>query len=238
MLLRLPGFLLAALAGCAASRPDPTGTSRQLVLVTTADWNAVAGVMALFDRETPEHPWRLVRGQIQVVVGRSGLGVGRGLHDATASKGPRKREGDGRAPAGVFRLGPGFGTVPHAELRGIRMPYLRVTANHLCIDDPESRYYNQLVDRSAVASPAWSSAEDLLRKDQLYELGVVVHHNVAPVEPGAGSCIFLHVWSGSGQGTAGCTAMAREDLASLLLWLRPGAVLAQAPAGEHFIRLP
>ncbi|HZJ16307.1 MAG TPA: hypothetical protein VFD27_14730, partial [Chthoniobacteraceae bacterium] len=59
---------------------------------------------------------------------------------------------------------------------------------------------------------------------------VVIAHNPKCV-PRGGSCIFLHVWSRRGEGTAGCTAMSLAAIAELQRWLDPKAepVLLQAP---------
>jgi len=63
---------------------------------------------------------------------------------------------------------------------------------------------------------------------------MVVEHNAAAV-PGAGSCIFLHIWGGPAKGTAGCTAMAEEDLVRLLGWLdhKESPRLVQLPEAEY-----
>jgi L,D-peptidoglycan transpeptidase YkuD (ErfK/YbiS/YcfS/YnhG family) len=67
---------------------------------------------------------------------------------------------------------------------------------------------------------------------ELYRWVVEVEHNPS-AEPGAGSCIFLHVWGGEDSPTAGCTAMARGDLETLLAWLRPGAVYVLLTRAER-----
>jgi D-alanyl-D-alanine dipeptidase len=90
----------------------------------------------------------------------------------------------------------------------------------VAVDDPKSRYYNQLVNRSKVADADWQSAENMILADQRYKWGVVVMHNVPPIA-GAGSCIFLHVWKDSSTATSGCTAMAEENLLKLIGWLDP-----------------
>ena len=59
------------------------------------------------------------------------------------------------------------------------------------------------------------------RDDDLYELGIVVEHNMHPFQKGRGSAIFLHVWRRADQPTAGCTAMSRADMLRLLQWLDP-----------------
>jgi hypothetical protein len=52
---------------------------------------------------------------------------------------------------------------------------------------------------------------------------------------GEGSCIFLHIWRSPEKGTAGCTAMAEEDLLAVLLWLKneKNPLLAQLPRAEY-----
>jgi len=74
----------------------------------------------------------------------------------------------------------------------------------------------------------------MLRADNLYKWGVVVAHN-SRATPGAGSCIFLHIWKDSRSATAGCTAMPEPDLVNLLRWLNPAArpVLVQMPQQEY-----
>ena len=86
------------------------------------------------------------------------------------------------------------------------------------VDDPRSRYYNRIVDQDRVGKPDWKSAEIMLRKDPLYDCGIVVAHNWQPY-PALGSCIFLHTWKGPKVGTAGCTAMPEERMITLARWL-------------------
>jgi len=96
-----------------------------------------------------------VGGSISIVVGRNGLGWGIGLiatDDAQVRSGsdPVKREGDGKSPAGVFALGTAFGYASD-PLQGLKVPYLNLTPSIECVDDPGSKHYNRIVDRSVVA---------------------------------------------------------------------------------------
>jgi L,D-peptidoglycan transpeptidase YkuD (ErfK/YbiS/YcfS/YnhG family) len=72
------------------------------------------------------------------------------------------------------------------------------------------------------------------RRDHLYELGLVVKHNMEPAIAGKGSAIFLHVWRSPGAPTLGCTAMNKQELIRLLTWLDPAKqpLFIQAPEGE------
>src|SRR2546426_3096166 len=156
---------------------SPITESRQLVLVITADWDAVAGTLWRYERVSVDAPWRLVNSQWPVVVGRNGMGWGRGLHALQVGEGPIKREGDGKAPAGVFRLTRAFGYAPAAEATAVKLPYLRLTSTIECVDDARSAHYNTLVDRSQMPAVDWNSAEQMLREDERYRWGVIVEHN-------------------------------------------------------------
>lgn len=207
----------------------------QAIVSTTPDWNAVDATLQRYERAAVGAPWRPVGEPIPASVGRSGLGWGTGLHGAAPLEGPAKREGDGRAPAGIYRLSSAFGYAPAAEVPWIRLPYVQSTASIECVDDLRSRFYNRRVDRDTIAQPDWSSHEEMRRTDELYRWGVWVDHNADPPAPGGGSCIFLHVWGGPGVATSGCTSMAEEDLRTVLAWLDPRArpVLVQLPRDAY-----
>jgi L,D-peptidoglycan transpeptidase YkuD (ErfK/YbiS/YcfS/YnhG family) len=211
--------------------------SRQLVLSLSAGWDATEASVRRYQRDRGGG-WRAAGGAVPASLGRKGLAWGRGLHPS-ALDGPAKREGDGRSPAGIFHLRSATG-YDEAAPPGTRLPYRHATAALKCVDDPGSTSYNQLVDERAVARD-WTSAEDMRRKDDLYRLLVWVGHNDAPAEPGAGSCIFLHLRGGLGAVTAGCTALDEGPIRELLRWLDPAArpLLVQLPRAvfEH-VRVP
>jgi len=137
----------------------------------------------------------------------------------------------------VFALGPVFGYAqapPTGSVLpgGLALPYEPMPLGAVCVDDVGSAYYTRVFDADTLpeAGPGakdWASAEDMRRDlafgDDLYKWGVVVQYNDGAV-PGAGSCIFLHVWRGPDSPTAGCTAMAEENLLALLGWLKSGPV--------------
>jgi D-alanyl-D-alanine dipeptidase len=228
-------LLLSACTNSAASTPYPEilRDIRQLLLVVTPAWTSRNGVLTAFERDEDGTTWRQHGKEVAVVVGQNGLGWGRGLSRVDDFSGPVKKEGDQRAPAGIFRLSSAFGYAPTDEARQIKLPYVALTSQSEAIDDPDSRYYNQLVDRSEIPTPDWRSSEQMRRDDDLYRWGIVVDHNTSAV-PNAGSCIFLHIWRSPTSTTNGCTAMAEPNLRSLLAWLDPKAnpVLIQLPLEE------
>jgi D-alanyl-D-alanine dipeptidase len=205
--------------------------SRQLVLVITASWDATSAGLRCFERTKTGSAWQPALVPQRAVVGRQGLAWGLGLHGGPPGDGPVKREGDGRAPAGVFEFDEVFGYATPAAARPLRLPYRQLTDDLAGVDDPRSRHYNRIVSKT---QRDWQSAEVMRRSDDLYRWGVVVRHNWQSL-PGYGSCIFLHRWEGPARGTAGCTALAAEPLEALLRWLdrTRQPLLVQLPAAEY-----
>lgn len=188
--------------------------SSQLILVLARDWNATNAKLYAFERNAAGN-WKRAGIESDVVVGRKGMAWGIGLHGGYERGSAYKKEGDERAPAGVFELDEIFGI---AKAPKLRFPYRHITATTEAIDDPKSRFYNRLVDAKSVRRKDWASSEHMLRSDELYQWGIVVRHNWKQ-RPVYGSCIFLHTWLGPGQGTSGCTAMPSPALQKLIRWL-------------------
>lgn len=216
----------------AATSPVPSGT-RQLLTVITPAWDATSAELRLWTRDGTG--WKPTRAAWQGVVGRTGAAWGVGLHGRGAPvgrSGPIKREGDGTSPAGVFALGSTYGYAAEPP-EGAGLRYTQVDPSWKCVDDPRSSHYNQVLDQRTT-KPDWSSAEEMRRTDELYTWVVDVAHN-APRGAGDGSCIFLHVWSGPGSSTVGCTAMPAATLAELIAILAPGDVptVVLLPRGEY-----
>jgi L,D-peptidoglycan transpeptidase YkuD (ErfK/YbiS/YcfS/YnhG family) len=231
------GLCVASVKALAKELPAFSG-STQMVVVTASDWNSSQGTLQRYERERPGNSWKAVGEPITVVVGKNGLGWGSGLISIDSLRGPNDpvmQEGDGKAPAGVFRLSKAFGYSAQ-EQPGWKMPYVGLTPSIECVDDTNSKFYNTLVD-TKIISPDWGSHENehMLRSDDLYRWGILVEHNTNPATPGGGSCIFMHIWRGPGQPTVGCTAMPQADLESLLGWLDPDRkpLLVQLPAAQY-----
>ncbi|NIA71681.1 L,D-transpeptidase family protein [Pelagibius litoralis] len=128
-----------------------------------------------------------------------------------------KREGDGATPVGVWPL-------RRLLYRDDRLEHPKTALSCRTIGDgdgwcdaPEDPAYNQ-----PVQLPYPASHEVLRRDDHLYDLLVVLGYNDAPVVPGLGSAIFLHLAQSDYSGTEGCVALAQADLLTLLSEAGPG----------------
>jgi L,D-peptidoglycan transpeptidase YkuD (ErfK/YbiS/YcfS/YnhG family) len=231
--------LVASALPAAALTPAvaPLQDHRQMIVVTTDDWDATHGRLQAYARTAKG--WQPHGDAFDVAVGRNGSAWGVGLvpmkgDDGTMQSGdPVKQEGDGRSPAGIFAIGPAFGYAPTIASA---MPYQPMLASSYCMDVPDSRYYNRIVDAEVVGAEAVEGSTEPMRLDLhnkgdvRYREGFVIEHNPT-AEPRRGSCIFAHLWRTPGEATAGCTAMQPEHMRRLLAWLDP----AQQPA---FVLLP
>lgn len=223
---RLAYLFLAAMAGvlggCTENlKPVQTwASSSQMVLVIVPDWNGDHGSLRTYTRK--DGMWQAASEPQPVVVGRAGSAWGQGLNPLPHD-GPIKREGDGRAAAGVFRIGDAFG---YADRAVTALDYRAMHVDDYCIDVPSSPLYNQIVDtRNADPSIVAGSTEPMRRDlhadgDQRYRLGFVIQHNASDT-PGVGSCIFAHIWKSPDTPTAGCTAMDGAVMERLVAWLDP-----------------
>ena len=233
-------LILGPLSVQGSDLPSP----RQLLVVVSESWSDQRAKLYRFEQK--DGGWKQVDGSFAVVVGEKGMGWGGGAAGKQASF-PEKREGDGKAPAGLFPLVMALGYDAKAP-SGSSFPYQQIEDATRCVDDPDSPFYNQLVEESDFDTPSaepWKSSERMKLKVNLYKKLVLVDYNRQNPQPGAGSCIFIHLWRSPAKGTSGCTAMAEKDLDELLRWLKkeenPVLVQLPKPVYEQFwkeLRLP
>jgi D-alanyl-D-alanine dipeptidase len=201
-------------------QPDePSSAINQLIVVTTETWSTHKGTLRTFE-STQKGSWKEVGTSTSVSLGRFGLAWGRGLLEPTDEH-PLKKEGDGRSPAGIFSLGTAFGAAESLPEDSKGYPYLKAKGSSYCVEDSRSPNYNRLIELGEEEARVWRQRSPLARADGLFQWAVVVEQNQSPITPGAGSCIFLHVWRGAHVGTSGCTAMPLSAVSRLVSWLDP-----------------
>ena len=122
-----------------------------------------------------------------------------------------KREGDGATPAGTFLMRRVLYRADRLAPPPTGLPTAPLAPDDGWCDDAADRLYNR-----PVCLPYKGRCERLWRRDRLYDVIVVIGHNDDPVVPGAGSAIFLHVAKDGYAPTAGCIALAQEDLLALV----------------------
>jgi L,D-peptidoglycan transpeptidase YkuD (ErfK/YbiS/YcfS/YnhG family) len=131
-----------------------------------------------------------------------------------------KREGDGATPRGLWSLRQVLYRSDRITAPRSHLPVRALRPDDGWCDAPADRRYNR-----NIVMPYPASAERLWRADSLYDLIVVVGYNDAPVVPGAGSAIFLHVARPNYAPTAGCIAFSLQDLRRILSIMDPATRL-------------
>ncbi|MDR2014189.1 MAG: L,D-transpeptidase family protein [Azoarcus sp.] len=137
-----------------------------------------------------------------------------------------KREGDGATPTGVFTFGRTFGV---AADPGALLPYTKISPTDVWVDDPASKSYNQWAHADAPDAD-WSSAERLADYGKQYKYAAAINYNTAPIVPGKGSAIFLHVATNSP--TAGCVSVSEAAMVFFLGFIEKDTRIVLTPSIE------
>lgn len=192
---------------------------RQLIVGIAPNWDSMTGQMQLFERNSSAGQWTKAGPAFPVLFGKNGLAWGRGLAGQDEA-GLHKKERDGRAPAGIFRIGKIYTYDPQLP-PGADYPFHQVTKADAWVDDVSSPEYNRFVSIEDPANPPpWFEKQKMRHNDFAYRWLVEIRHNSDPPVPGHGSAIFFHIRRGVRRPTAGCTTMADTDLVRLIQWLR------------------
>jgi L,D-transpeptidase-like protein len=194
-------------------------SSQQIILVVSPDFNSSKAKLSCYEDN------KKVFNTIDVNLGSKGLGWGLGELILKQKKDePTKKEGDKKAPAGIFKLTSTFG---YAKKERFNLNYIYLSKDFICVDDSNSKDYNKI---TLMPKKRPSSFEQMKRDDNQYKLGVVVLHNKEQIKQ-AGSCIFLHVQKSKDASTAGCTSMNIDDMRKINSWLdgNKNPILIQVP---------
>ena len=186
--------------------------TKQLIVVSTQNWSTSDGQLQRY--ENVNASWKKVGKSIDIKLGRNGLGWGIGLHTTPQNAKIIKKEGDGKAPAGIFSLKQAFGYFPFK----VDYPYEVYKTTDHCVDDVNSKLYNKIVDSTKVDRD-YNSKEHMRFPKDYYKYGIVVNHNHIDekgAKSGAGSCIFIHIKKVP---TAGCTVMNEDEMKEIIAWL-------------------
>ena len=110
----------------------------------------------------------------------------------------KKKEGDKKTPAGVFTLGKVFYRKDKIKNLKTSLEKKVIKQNMAWCDDPNNKSYNKLILTSN------KKKEKLYRKDNLYNIIVVINYNIRPTIKNKGSAIFIHLARKNYSGTMGC----------------------------------
>ncbi|WP_308307563.1 L,D-transpeptidase family protein [Streptomyces sp. ISL-10] len=135
--------------------------------------------------------------------------------------GATRKQSTYTTPTGTYTITEGFGV----ESSGTAMPYTKVNDSHWWVQDPESKFYNQMHTAEGADFPLTETgergSEHLINYPTQYAKALVINFNRWPAVPGRGAGIFLHI-NGKGA-TAGCVSVPRATMDQFMGWVKPSA---------------
>lgn len=123
----------------------------------------------------------------------------------------KEREGDFVTPIGKFKLLKVYYRSDRIKKINTLLKKIKIKKNMGWCNDVSSKYYNRIIKINKKINH-----EKLYRKDNVYDIIVVVDYNLKPVIKGKGSAIFLHVAKRNYNKTLGCIALKKNELLYLL----------------------
>ena len=129
--------------------------------------------------------------------------------------GNKKKEGDLITPIGVYNI-------KYILYRKDRVKILTklkkkvIKKNMGWCDDAKSNHYNKLVQL-----PFVQKHEKLYKKENIYDIILVLDFNMNPVRKNKGSAIFIHVAKKNFKKTEGCVAIRKGKLIKLIKEISP-----------------
>ena len=128
-----------------------------------------------------------------------------------AGIGKKKREGDNITPIGTFKIVKIYYRSDRIKKLSSKFTLTEITKDMGWCDDSKSKKYNQLIKL-----PTKYSYENLYRRNNIYDLILVLNYNMKPRIKNKGSAIFIHVAKKNYKKTAGCIALKKSDLIYLV----------------------
>ena len=123
----------------------------------------------------------------------------------------KKREGDNITPTGTFKMVKIYYRSDRIKKISSKFRAIKIKKNMGWCDDPNSKNYNQLINL-----PSRYGHEKIFKKNNIYDIIVVLNYNMKPVIKNKGSAIFIHIAKKNYQPTQGCIALKKNDLLKLL----------------------
>ena len=140
--------------------------------------------------------------KIKCAIGKKGIGY-------------KRKEGDLITPSGQFKIK--FVLFRKDRVKVLtKLKKIVIKKNMGWCDDPKSTHYNKLVKL-----PFAHKHEKLFKKENIYDIILVLNYNMNPIKKNKGSAIFIHVSKNNYKKTEGCIAIKKVNLIKLLKEINP-----------------
>ncbi|MDA9078231.1 L,D-transpeptidase family protein [Pelagibacteraceae bacterium] len=125
--------------------------------------------------------------------------------------GYKKKEGDLITPVGKYKINYILYRKDRIKKIYSKIRTIVIKKNMAWCDDPESKDYNKLIKL-----PSDFSFEKLYKKENIYDIVLVLDYNMNPIIKNKGSAIFIHVAKKNYKKTEGCMALRKIHLLKII----------------------
>ena len=136
--------------------------------------------------------------KVKCAVGKRGIGL-------------KKKEGDLITPIGQYKIKYILFRKDRIKKVQSKIRKIEIKKNMGWCDDSRSKEYNKLIKL-----PFNYSHEKLYKKENAYDIILVLNYNMNPVKKKKGSAIFIHVANKSYKKTKGCVAIKKTELLKII----------------------
>ena len=140
--------------------------------------------------------------KVKCSVGKRGIGY-------------KKKEGDLITPKGRYKIKYILYRKDRVKKIRSKIKKIAIKKNMGWCDDPKSKNYNKLIKL-----PSSFSYEKLYKKENIYDIILVLNYNMSPIIKNKGSAIFIHVAKKNYKKTEGCVALKKIHLLKIIKILK------------------
>ena len=123
----------------------------------------------------------------------------------------KKKEGDLITPKGQFKIKCVLYRKDRIGRLNTKLKKTPIKKNMGWCDDPNSKFYNKLIN-----FPFKFNAEKLFKRENIYDIILVLDFNMNPIRKNKGSAIFIHIAKKKFTPTKGCVAISKNVLKKIL----------------------
>ena len=136
--------------------------------------------------------------KVKCVIGKRGIGY-------------KKKEGDLITPKGDYKIKYILYRKDRVKKIQSKIKKIIIEKNMGWCNDPKSKDYNKLIKL-----PSKYNYEVLHRRENTYDIIIVLNYNMSPIIKNKGSAIFIHIAKKDYRKTEGCIALKKTDLLKIL----------------------
>ena len=134
--------------------------------------------------------------------------------------GYKRKEGDLITPKGKYKIKYILYRKDRVKKIQSKIKKIIIKKNMGWCDDSKSKHYNKLIKL-----PSKFKYEKLFKKENIYDIILVLDYNMNPIVKGKGSAIFIHVAKKNYKKTEGCIALKKFDLLKILKELKRNTIV-------------